>query len=255
MKTFLSGIAVAAALTTPVLAADRPLAAPAALAEVMSGYRWTGLYAGISGGYGKGASHQGQTAAAYRGLGMFYGDMNESLSAKGVMIGATLGYNHQFDRLVLGLEADFSYTGMRSHGRQLDGDIWLPGDSSVQTWTNTLTWLATLRGRVGFSFDRFLVYATGGLALGSITDRTRFDYQDGTGGGGSSTDRSSKTHVGWTLGAGVEAAISQSLTAKIEYLHVDLGTQTYRTDLGPILIHADGKMTAEIFRAGLNYRF
>lgn len=255
MKKLLSAIAIAGALTAPALAADRPLAAPVAFAEVMSAYRWTGIYAGISGGYGKGASHQGMTTAAYRGLGLYYGDLNESLAANGGLIGATLGYNHQFDRLVLGLEADVSYTGMRSHGRQLDGNIWLPGDSAVQTWTNTLTWLATLRGRVGFTFDRFLVYATGGLALGSITDRTRYDYQDGAGGGGTSIDSSSKTHIGWTLGAGVEAAINQSLTAKIEYLHIDLGTQTYRTDLGSILINADGKMTAEIFRAGLNYRF
>ncbi|WP_170181918.1 outer membrane protein [Phreatobacter stygius] len=255
MKTILSGLALAVGLTAPALGADAPLRAPAPFGAAASAYQWSGLYAGISGGYGRGSAHQGMTTSAYQGLGLYYGDVNESLPANGGLIGATVGYNRQFDRFVLGLEADFSLTGMKSHGQAPDGDIWVPGDRATQNWSTTLNWLSTLRGRVGFTFDRFLVYATGGLAVGGVTDRTRLDYDDGAGGGFSASDRSSKTHVGWTLGAGVEAAITDRLTAKLEYLHVDLGTQTYRTDLRRILIHADAKVTADIVRAGLNYRF
>ncbi|MBN8939465.1 MAG: porin family protein [Rhizobiales bacterium] len=255
MKTILPGLALAFGLTAPALAADAPLRAPAPFGSTASASMWTGFYAGISGGYGRGSAHQGTTTAAYQGLGIYYSDVNESLPANGGLIGATVGYNHQFGQVVAGLEADFSLTGMKSHGQAPDGNIWLPGDRANQTWSTTVNWLSTLRGRVGFTFDRFLVYATGGLALGGVSDRTRFDYDDGAGGGFSTSDRSSKTHVGWTLGAGVEAALTDRLTAKLEYLHVDLGTQTYRTDLGRILIHADARITADMVRAGLNYRF
>ena len=72
-------------------------------------------------------------------------------------------------------------------------------------------WLGTVRGRVGYAFDRVMPYVTGGLAVGDIEAN-----QPGFAG-------VSDTNVGWTVGGGIEAAIASNWTAKLEYLYVDLG--------------------------------
>ena len=75
-------------------------------------------------------------------------------------------------------------------------------------------WLGTVRGRVGYAWDRVMPYVTGGLAVGDIEAN-----QLGFAG-------VHDTNVGWTVGGGVEAALAGNWTAKLEYLHVDLGTST-----------------------------
>lgn len=253
MKQILSGIVLAAAMAMPAAAAD--LTVPAALVEAAPAYRWTGFYAGISGGHGWGTMRQGWTTSYYSGLGVYEGDEGDSRRANGWLIGGTVGYNYQINRMVLGLEADFSFTGMKSNASSLDTNVWQPGDRVDQRWSNGISWLSTIRARIGFTFDRFLVYATGGLAIAKGTDRTEVTYDDGAGRTANVVSRDSKTHVGWALGAGVEAAITPQITAKLEYLHVDLGSQIYRSDLRAILNYANAKMTADIVRAGINYRF
>lgn len=255
MKQLISGIVLAAAAAMPAIAADMPVAVPAAFADAAPAYRWTGLYAGISGGHGWGTMRQGWTTSYYSGLGVYDGDMAESQRANGWLIGGTIGYNYQINRMVVGLEADFSLTGMKSNASAFETDVWQPGDRVDQRWSNGISWLSTIRGRLGFTVDRFLVYATGGLAIAKGTDRTEATYNDGAGRTANVVSRDSKTHLGWVLGVGVEAAITPQITAKLEYLHVDLGTQTYRNDLRAILIYANARISADIVRAGVNYRF
>jgi outer membrane immunogenic protein len=255
MKTALASIGLLLGLAAPAAAADLAPPVMPASSVVAPGRSWAGLYVGLAGGYAWGSTHQGWTSSTYRGLGTSVGDVDESLRANGGLIGATLGYNWQIDRVVLGLEADMSYASLKSRGSAPDAGIWSAGDSALQTWSTELTWLSTLRGRIGFTYDRFLVYGTGGLAIAGATDRTELTYNDGAGGGLSASARDSKTHLGWALGAGIEAALTEKLTAKLEYLHVDLGSQTYRSDLRLILIQADARFTADLVRAGLNYRF
>ncbi len=81
--------------------------------------------------------------------------------------------------------------------------------------TTQSDWLATVRGRAGYAFDRILIYGTGGGAFGNV--------QAGTVAGGLFQ---SATQIGWTGGAGVEFAFTPNLTGKIEYLYVDLGNMS-----------------------------
>src|SRR5262245_3224141 len=106
-------------------------------------YNWTGFYLGINGGGGWGRSQW---------------DALDTFDLSGGVIGGTVGYNWQFGQAVIGAEGDIDWSGIK-------------GTSTVLCLGGCETrnkWLATARGRVGFAFDRFPPYFTGGLALGDI---------------------------------------------------------------------------------------
>ena len=97
----------------------------------------------------------------------------------------------------------------------VEGDITATGMSDTAGGVKvTNPWNGTLRGRAGYNWDRFLVYATGGLAVGEVKTKA----------GGVSD---SNTNAGWTVGAGVEAAITNNVTARVEYRYTDLGSTSY----------------------------
>jgi outer membrane immunogenic protein len=152
----------------------------------------------------------------------------------GGLIGGTLGYNWQMNQIVFGIETDIAWSGIESDGRCGDG---LRCEVSND-------WLGTARGRIGLAMDRFMPYVAGGLAYGDVSARA-------TG----LRDRSD-VQAGWTLGAGVEFALTAPWTAKLEYLYVDLG------DLGDFGCgrrcgagRNNAEFDAHIIRAGLNFRF
>ncbi|WP_372441224.1 outer membrane protein [Microvirga arvi] len=137
-----------------------------------------------------------------------------------------MGYNYQIGSFVLGLETDIQYA-------DIGGDTSIPGLDSDDNDDN---WFGTVRARVGYAFDRALVYATGGLAYGKISN------------GFSNSD---DTSVGWTLGAGVEYAFTDNLTAKVEGLYVNL-----EQDDDDLSVTAGSDETEfSVIRAGLNYKF
>ena len=127
----------------------------------------------------------------------------------------------------------------------------------------SLTWLGTTRGRVGFVAtpdNRLMIYATGGVAYGG--GNSQFSVFDHTTGSFFSGNPSS-TRVGWTIGGGVEYAITNNITIKGEYLYADLGSSNF-TSAGNAFAAANfpgvsvsGKFdyNASIFRAGVNYKF
>lgn len=162
----------------------------------------------------------------YVGLNAGYGwgeiGPNSTLEPSGFIGGATIGANWQWGSLVFGPEADIMFSGLDD------------GSASASKWE--LDWLGTVRGRVGAAWDRFLPYVTGGLAYGKGVLTTPAFKDD-------------VTHIGWTVGAGVEAAVTQTISAKIEYLYVDLGEKTY----GPPGTRAG--FDGNLLRAGVNYRF
>jgi outer membrane immunogenic protein len=136
------------------------------------------------------------------------------------IVGGTLGYNMQSGPWVFGLEGDMNWL---SH-------------TSAAVRNN---WLATVRGRVGYAMGatgNIMPYITGGVAFGDISNSV------------AGVGMVSDSKAGWTLGGGLEAAISGPLTAKIEYLYVDLGE-------GPTLAGVGSNYHTSIVRAGLNYRF
>jgi opacity protein-like surface antigen len=155
-----------------------------------------------------------------------------NIRTRGVVGGGQIGYNYQTGRWVLGIEADLSASGV-------SGELGL-GAFTART---ALDWFGTFRGRFGYTFDRLLVYGTGGLAYGKIS----LDYSLG----GISVGESRK-QIGWTVGGGGEYALSDRVSVKAEYKYINFGSRTYLTEFGYDTLLQTDMHTAII---GLNYRF
>jgi outer membrane immunogenic protein len=136
--------------------------------------------------------------------------------------------------------------------------------------SSTVDWLGTLRARVGVTATpTFLLYATGGLAFGGAKSNFAMAQSHAGFAGlvtGATAGRYSETRLGWALGFGAEWAFARQWSAKVEYLHYDLGSVTY--DGGLLLASVPGpvsrysvqstvrtKFSGDIVRLGVNYRF
>jgi outer membrane immunogenic protein len=190
------------------------------------------------------------------------------------MAGLQGGYNWQAGALVVGVEADWSLTDPRDRtafavpsaalvGAGL-GAITTPVDGFSSAFSSDIDWLATSRGRVGLAAGNVLFYGTGGLAFAEARTRVGFLGFRPT----LSDDpvpmvsRESAVRVGWTIGAGVEAALAGNVSAKLEYLYADLGRDrrllgTYIDAPGSLLqtVTLDEKIAVHSVKLGLNYRF
>jgi outer membrane immunogenic protein len=198
---FLAGIAVAAStLATAALAADLPPPAapppraPAAYIPAPPPFTWTGFYIGLNGGYAFGQSNWTSPAGVSTGY----------FNVNGALAGGTIGGNYQIGRLVVGAEGDFDWQNVR--GTQV-GSGCSAGLTpfSCDTASN---WVGTFRGRVGFAIDRVLLYATGGGAVANIKASVNTLPWAGS------------TELGWSSGLGIEVAMTDNWTAKVEYLAV-----------------------------------
>lgn len=224
MKRFLLAMGaglMAVSMASPSVAADLPRPTYKAPMYVAPYFSWTGFYVGINGGYGWGKSNWSNALVST-------GDFN----VKGGLIGGTIGYNLQTGAWVWGLEADMDASFIKG------STTVACGAAGCETRNR---YLATGRGRIGYAWDRFLPYITGGLAFG--------DIKMTTGAGTSET----KSKLGYTLGGGVEYAFLGAWSAKIEYLYVDLGKATCgATTCG---LDTDVKFNSHIAKIGVNYRF
>ncbi len=123
------------------------------------GVNWSGLYVGVNGGYGTDASNIGSKIGA-----------PFDLSPAGAFGGGQIGYNAQRGNFVFGVEADIQGANI-TDSKTLTETVTVGDAGQLRLGLNTsLDWFGTVRGRVGYAFDRTLVYATGGLAYGQITD-------------------------------------------------------------------------------------
>lgn len=208
------------AVTASASAADflTPAAPPVAVPDY-----WSGVYVGLNAGYA-----WGESSASDPEVNLLTG------SYDGPLGGAQIGVNRQLDQFVFGIEADIQASDIGDR-RTLLGT----------TGEQKLSWFSTVRGRAGVDIDGFMPYLTAGLAFGRNnfalwSDSPRFHLSE------------SRTHVGWTAGGGVEAALSDAWSVKAEYLYVDLGSETYFAQL-------DGGFKADnafhAVRVGVNWRF
>jgi outer membrane immunogenic protein len=131
----------------------------------------------------------------------------------------------------------------------------------VGTFTHTyqLDFLSTVRGRVGFAFDRILAYGTAGLAMGGFqATRTENSCTVGVSCPGTSVPGTNESYsdlrLGWTAGAGVEYAITDSWTAKLEYLYASLESLNYTFPIQNRTTSAPAE-TVNLVRVGVNYKF
>jgi outer membrane immunogenic protein len=148
---------------------------------------------------------------------------------------ATLGVNFQTDAFVYGAEVDFD-------GSLMDGKKSSPFCSTGTQCETKNNWFSTLRARVGYAADRVLFYGTGGGALGDVSMGQSGNFQR-------------MTKAGWTAGAGVEAAFTENLTARIEYLYLKLGNG-FCTSPAACGMDDDGPPNdTSMIRIGLDYKF
>jgi high affinity Mn2+ porin len=205
-------------------AADMALKAPA----LKSIYDWTGFYVGGHFGYGGGSLGPGTNALPEESV-LF------PHSVTGLIGGWQVGANRQLtNRIVLGIEADSTFTS--------------PLDQSAfarmppTPFNSTIDYVGTVRGRIGYAFDRIMPYVTGGLAWG----HAHVDINDGSGA------TVGHSQFGWTAGAGVEFAVSGNWSAKLEYEYVDLMRQQYDlSGFGLPGVAIDPRI--HLLKFGLNY--
>ena len=263
-KVLVASAALAALTAGSAFAADLPsrVTAPAPYIAPLPVFTWTGFYVGLNAGAGFGSSNNGTLGVPAGTLGTDYTTYGSGSSNVGFVGGGQIGYNWQAGALVFGLETDLQD---RNRGNRTLAEGTLPGSGAyyygVSSGSNS-TWFGTARGRVGFAVDRALFYATGGLAYGGHQNGVTAYYNDGTNPTAAYNSSSNSSGVGYTLGGGIEYAITPTWTIKGEYLWVDLGkkssTLTTASTVGtlPSYITTGGSSDRfSVARVGVNYKF
>src|SRR5580693_4542011 len=261
--------------------------------EVAPSCVWCGFYVGGNVGYAQSESTSVNSSAVVTNPGFIGGGIPSIPAAaaaglttgipvgsqKGIIGGGQFGYNFQSGRFVAGFEADIQGLSGRATGTSVTAFSAagiLPGSATL-TAANSVSWLGTVRGRIGIAVvPNFLIYGTGGLAYGGVNSSTginqAFSGADAAVLGLNSTSLASgnfsETRVGWTVGAGGEWMFTSNWSAKLEYLHYDLGSANYGTTVNnfagvPIagtLLYTLGQSSStnfrgDIVRVGLNYKF
>ncbi len=223
-------------------AADAIVDEPVVIVAEPSG-QWSGLYVGGQIGY----------AWANRDwngdfLGSPIPDDQYNFDMDGGQVGAHIGYNWQVDNFVFGVEADASWSKVDDHLTQTTG----PFSTAVEA---EMDWLATVRGRVGYAWDRFLIYGTGGVAFAHVDT----DVETSVFGSPYSSDRAGETHTGWVAGVGVETMVSEKISLRFEYLHADFSNENYDYDLINVSPDDDtfgsADLDVDMIRLGVSYHF
>ncbi|WP_439273681.1 outer membrane protein [Pseudochrobactrum sp. HB0163] len=230
-------------------AADAIVSAPEPAPVEYPAFSWTGGYIGAHGGYGWASMHDVNNPEASK------------VKPKGGFGGLQAGYNWQFDNnVVLGAEADVSFGKIKKSwdGRDTNQYDSYYGEDKIGTH-------GTVRARLGYAVDRFLPYVTGGIAFAEAKhtlgcDVARVSNTTGCGGkanNGKFEDKASKTRVGYTVGAGVEYAVTDNWTVKAEYLYSNYGKKNvtlydpYKTQYNERRFKTD----LNEVRFGVNYKF
>jgi outer membrane immunogenic protein len=197
-------------------------------------YNWSGLYIGGNVGYGAGDLN----ASAF-GFGL-------SDSIDGWFGGGQIGYNWQAagSPWVWGIEVDSQWANIE---RNANAAV---GAGIVASAFSSLDYFGTARLRLGYAWDRVMVYGTGGFAWGQ--NEVGFNV---AGGGIVAGITESNMHTGWTVGGGVEWALVDNWTAKVEYLYVKLGNENYFSNVTGTGLGFDADLDVHTVKVGLNYRF
>jgi outer membrane immunogenic protein len=187
-------------------------------------YNWSGPYIGLNGGYGF------ATASSTAALGGVSATGSENLS--GFVGGGQFGFNYQAGAAVFGVEADIDGSSQS-----------ITTTSGGLSETDKITYIGTVRGRIGVAFDRLLVYGTAGGGYGEFTSSLTA--------AGIGSVSGSQSHFLWTAGAGIEYGITNNISARLEYLYADTGNLTLAT-VGALTL--TGRVQDNLVRAGVNFR-
>jgi outer membrane immunogenic protein len=226
----LASMQAATAADLPRRAVMAPAAAP--VPYVVPAYSWTGFYAGGNLGWGWG---DGDGTIGITGV----GTGPTSGSGDGFLGGVQAGYNWQNGAFVFGVETDIQASAAQ-------GDVTGSPGAATLTAESKHPWFGTIRGRIGYANDRWLWYVTGGALYGEAKLSGTVSAP------GAGAFSSSQSLWSWTLGGGVETALWDRWSAKLEYLYV--GTPS-DVPTPPGTTSISGDTSSHIVRAGLNYHF
>jgi outer membrane immunogenic protein len=275
--------AYAAQLALLSLPVSALVAGAPALAQPAT-FNWTGMYVGFYAGgvWGRGKSSANtncpeddnppNTGGYYCDTGapasFANADAVTSASSRSVTSGKftggiQAGHNWQAGSFVYGVEGDFG--AFRLRGARSTSGIYpadtsrgvAAGDAFVVSNSFDTNWLFTARGRVGWAASNWLLFATGGLAMSRVTVTNSYSDINT-----SATASESKVKVGWTLGGGMEVALTRNWSLKGEYLYVDLGSVSTLSNIvnpGNVgyanALRVATELTAHMARLGANFRF
>lgn len=207
------------AASSPVLAAD--LVEPVAAMP----FSWTGFYAGAQAGGGWNNSRWSAGGADF------------NTNGSGGIFGGQVGYNYQINQFVIGIEGDLAGSTVK-------------GDNQCSTTPGSVCetkqdYLASVRGRLGYAVDRFLIYGDAGVAFTKYKfAETELLLQSFDGG----------SRVGWTAGLGIEYAFTDHWTAGVEWNYYDFGSKAGESDLQPGF-SVDNRDTENVVVGKINYKF
>jgi len=211
---------------------DAPTAydAPAAI--------WAGLYVGGSAGFGVGNTtghlkFDEREQEEKRGPD-FASLFSSDYDVDGAIYGVHVGYNFQRDNLVFGAELGFNSTDIA--GSDACGPL------GLARCERSLDWYATAVGRLGYASGRTLFYGFGGLAWGEVQTDISF-FSRGLSG--------EETHVGWVAGLGIEHAMSDRFSVRVEYSHVDLGEEDHSLGEG---LSSEVDLSFNAIKVGASYK-
>jgi opacity protein-like surface antigen len=203
-----------------------------AKAPVAPAYHWTGLYFGAN--FGGVFNREDVTTP----IGV------AATNPSGVLGGVQFGYNYQFARWLVGVEADLDWTSAQGKTNFIDP----AGVGPALSVTSDHNWYDTVDARLGYVSGPLLLYAKGGAAWMNA------DYRLDVNSGLSGSAVMSTTRSGWNVGAGLEYMLGSRWSAKLEYDFLDFGSNT----LGFTTLYGNGltfKSTVNEVKAGVNYHF
>lgn len=178
--------------------------------------KWSGLYVGASVGGAWGRSKWSNT---------------DTFDLSGAIGGGIIGYGFRADQIAFGIESDIIWSGIS--GSTING-------CSVRCETSN-SWLATVRGRLGYSWDRFLPFVTAGVALGDVK-ATQPSFAG-----------ASSLEMGWVAGLGFEYALTPNWNLRAEFLHIDLGAMNCATSCAATPVSTELK--EDLIKVGFTYYF
>lgn len=221
-------------------AADLPVPAPLVAAPPPPPYNWTGFYLGANLGAGW---HNGDLTDSLFGVNW---SANNSATFVG---GGQVGFNYQFDRLVVGIEADFDWFANDNNSAAVTAF------GTTVAASNNARWLTTLTGRLGYAWNRVLFYGKGGGAWIGSNNFTVTNVATGS----SLSITNNNTITGWTAGAGIEWALGDNWTVRAEYDFVGLQDTSFTVPAAfPVVggdVFATHNRDIQMVTVGANYLF
>lgn len=236
MNKILFSTAILASFSAPAMAADfGVINQPAPSAYEAPAQDWTGFYAGVFGAASTGPFEYSAIPAGGPSL------LDLDVNGGGGLAGVQIGYDYQFDQFVIGAVADIAISnhradiGINAGGGAIDADI-----------SSTLNYLGTVRARAGFATDSLLAYAHGGVAFGNTEQEINV-------GGVAVPGTGDQDRVGFTVGAGVEYAVTDNISLQTEYAFTSFGDEDIYSDgFGNSITE---NLSFHTVKAGVNFRF